>query len=46
MKHSNSLSSKHLNDEFDVMKKQNANKKKTEYKRKEKYKKNYFSDEY
>jgi hypothetical protein len=46
MKPNNSLSSNHWDDEFDRMRKNPANKKKTEYKRKEKYRKDRFSDDY
>lgn len=46
MKPNNSLSSNHWDNEFDGMKKKLANKKKTEYKRKEKYRKDRFSDDY
>jgi hypothetical protein len=46
MKPNNSLSSNYWDDEFDRMRKNPANKKKTEYKRKEKYRKDRFSDDY
>jgi hypothetical protein len=46
MKQNNSLSSNHWDDEFDRMRKKPATKKKTEYKRKEKYRKDRFSDDY
>jgi hypothetical protein len=46
MKKDGSLSTNHWNDKFDKMKANNSDKKKTEYKRKEKYRKDRFSDDY
>jgi hypothetical protein len=46
MKQDGSPSTNHWNDKFDRMKEKNMGKKKTEYKRKEKYKNNRFSDDY
>tara|TARA_B110000503_G_scaffold40474_1_gene66473 strand:- start:9315 stop:9455 length:141 start_codon:yes stop_codon:yes gene_type:complete len=46
MKQDGSLSSNRWNDKFDRMKAKNSDKKKAEYKRKEKYRKDRFSDDY
>jgi hypothetical protein len=46
MKQEGSPSTNNWNDKFDRLKEKNLGKKPSEYKRKEKYRKNIFSDEY